>query len=318
MRPISGAVVDQARWMTLLEALEHIQSLEKCDFVAAQVHLKHGIGHRVIPVKWADLEGPDDKPDVSNLRLSQLVLSDPGLAPSGPSLRPLLVFRPAVHATWARTTSEVGEVAASPEEVNSNGARDLAQRKAEEKYEQWMSLVEAIDHIRMSQRCDSIEALHQLKREMHDGMVRIQSEDSVEPKDRPDPEYLQTSQLLLIGTGFAPDNVERIYRSLLVERSAVQELWPLSNQRGKDSRRTDSQPSDQQHQLSRPSASKAQIRNGLREIYDDPRNNYPNVNDAWDLLKAKLPSARKKLVMVILDEPEFSNQRRSPGNQPKV
>ena len=60
--------------MTLLAALEHIQSMEKCDSVAAQVHLKHGIGHRLIPVKWADSEGPNDKPDVSKLQRSQLVL----------------------------------------------------------------------------------------------------------------------------------------------------------------------------------------------------------------------------------------------------
>jgi cell division inhibitor SulA len=37
LRPISG--VDQARWMTLLEALEYIQSVEKLDPVAAQVRL---------------------------------------------------------------------------------------------------------------------------------------------------------------------------------------------------------------------------------------------------------------------------------------
>ena len=103
-----------------------------------------------------------------------------------------------------------------------------------------MSLVEAIEHIRMSQHCNSIEALHQLKREMNDGMVRVQWEDSVKPKDRPDPKYLQTSQLLLIGTGFALDNVQRMYRPLLVERSAVQKLWPLSNHRRKDPSQTNS------------------------------------------------------------------------------
>ena len=44
-----------------------------------------------------------------------------------------------------------------------------------------MSLVEAIEHIRISQRCDSIEALRQLKREVNDGMVQVQWEDSDGP-----------------------------------------------------------------------------------------------------------------------------------------
>jgi hypothetical protein len=299
--------------MTLLEALEHIQSSEKCDSVAAQVDLKHEIGHGVIPVKWADSEGPDDKPDVSKLQRSQLVLSGPGLALSGPSLRPLLVSRPSVHATWPRTTSKV---TASPEEANSNGARDSAQREAEEKYEQWMSLVEAIEHIRMSQHCDSVEALGQLKREMHDGMVRTEWEDSGGPKDRLDSEYFLKSQLLLIGTGFAPDSVEGIYRSLLVERSAVQELWPLSNQRPQHSHQADSRPAPQPRQQQRP-ASKSQIRQVLREIYADPTNDRPNEENAWKILKPMLLNAKRDRVREVLLEDEFASQRRPRGSQRK-
>jgi hypothetical protein len=56
-------VVDP-RWMTLLEALEYIQSVKKCDSVVAQVQLKQGIGQQLIPLKWADSKGPGDKPDV--------------------------------------------------------------------------------------------------------------------------------------------------------------------------------------------------------------------------------------------------------------
>ena len=298
--------------MTLLEALEHIQSSEKCNSVAAQVDLKHRIGQRVIPIKWADLEGPDDKPDVSKLQRSQLVLSGTGLAPGHSSLRPLLVLRHAVHATWPRTTSEV----AAPAEVNSNGSRDTAQRKAEEKYEQWMSLVEAIEHIRMFQHCDSIEALRQLKREMNDGMVQVQWEDSDGPKDRPDPKYLQTSQLLLIGTGLALDNFSKMYRPLLVERSAAQKLWPLSNHRRKDSRQANSRPAHQTRQQRRP-ASKSQIRQVLNEIYADPTNDRPNEEVAWKLLQPMLPNAKRGMVREVLKEDEFASQRRLRGNQPK-
>jgi len=304
---------DAARWMTLLEALEHIESVEKCDRVAAQVRLKRGIGHRVIPVKWADSEGPNDKPNVTELQRSQLVLSGPGLAPSDLSLRPLSIFRPAVHATWSRTTSE----AAGPLEANQNARNVSAEWKVEEKDGQWMSLVEAAEHIQMSQHCGSVEALRQLKREIGDGMVPVQWEDSEGPKDCPDPDYLQRSKLLLVGTGLAPDNVHKIFRSLLVERSATQRLWPLSKHERNDFHTTDSQPAAPQHQLTRP-ASEARIREVLKEIYSDPGNNRPNVNEAWDLLKAKVPNARKNLVMDILKEPEFANQRRGAGNQPKV
>ena len=52
--------------MTLVEALAHIQSVEKCHSVAAQVHLKREIGDGVIPVKWADSKGPKDKPNLAN------------------------------------------------------------------------------------------------------------------------------------------------------------------------------------------------------------------------------------------------------------
>jgi hypothetical protein len=302
--------------MTLLEALEHIHSVEKCDPVAAQEHLKQGIGDRMIPVKWADLKGPNDKPDVTELRHSQLALSGPGLAPGERRLRPLLVLRPAVHAMWPQTATK----AASPPETNSNARSDLAPRNFEKKYQQWMSLVEAIEHIRMSQHCDSVEALRQLKREINGGMVWAQWGDSEGRKDCPDPQHVQASQLLLIGTGFAPDNDDEDYRPLLVERSAVQKLWPLANYLRKDYQRRDSHSADQQHQLS---ASKTQIRKGLRGIYAAPENDRPNQEKARVLLRAVLPNARKKMVYEILREPEFAKQRRLRGqrrlhgNQPK-
>ena len=299
--------------MTLLEALEYIQSVEKCSSVAAQVHLKQGIGDRVIPVKWADLKGPNDKPDVRELRHSQFALSGPGLAPGERRLRPLLVLRPAVHAMWPQTATK----AASPPDANSNASGDLAPRNAEEKYQQWMSLVEAIEYIRMSQHCDSVQALRQLKREIADGTVRVQWGDSDGRKDCPDPQHVQASQLLLIGTGFGPDNEDEDYRPLLVERSAVQKLWPLPNRQPKDYQHTNSHLADQQHQLPRPSASKAQIREALKKIYDAPENNRPNMERARVLLKAMLPNAQKELVYEILREPEFAKQRRSHGNQPK-
>jgi hypothetical protein len=303
---------DRARWMTLVEALEHIQSVEECDSVAAQKLLKHEIGHLAIPVKWADSKPPNDKPDVSKLQRSQLVLSGPGLALSGLSLRPLLVLRSAVRATWPRTTSE----AAAPPEANSSARRNSAQWQAEEKYEQWMSLVEAVEHIRVSQSCNSVEALRQLKDEIGDGMVRVQWEDSEGLKDRPTPEYLHTSQLLLIGPGFAPDSLREEYRQLLVERSAAEKLWPLSNNRRKESSQTGSatQPEMPVH---RP-ASEDDILHAARELYQQP-GKPPNLRLAEERLMAKFPgTSRDGFIRPILQRDEFAGLRLPRGNQRKT
>jgi hypothetical protein len=298
----------QARWMTLIEALTHIQTVENCDRVVAQVHLKRGIGRRVIPAKWADSSGPKDKPDVAKLRRSQLVLSGHGLAPSGLSLRPLLVLRDGVHSIWP--------IATGKGRVESGVRSELAQWEEEEEHEQWMSLVEATDHIQIAQHCDSIEALSQLKRELRDGMVEVKWEDSEGPEDCPDPKSLQASQLLLVGTGLALDKVQEICRPLSVERSAVQKLWGLPGYQRKDLGQTVSKLTGREDQRQRP-PSEAKIREELRKIYADPSNDRPNVNKAYDLLRVSLPNVRRKSVMDILKEPEFASRRRDPGNQPK-
>ena len=132
MPPISDAVGGQARWMTLVEALAHIQSVENCDRIVAQVHLKRGIGRRVIPAKWADASGPRDMPDVTKLRRSQLVLSGSGLAPCDLSLRSLLVLRQAVYGIWPPTTGK----GPAPPDVVSTVRSHLAQWEAEEEHEQ--------------------------------------------------------------------------------------------------------------------------------------------------------------------------------------
>ena len=120
---------EQVLWMPLLEALDHIQSVENSESVVAQVRIKLRIGCQVIPVKWADADGPNDKPNVRKLQRSQLVLSGSGLAPSGLSLRPLLVLRSAVQATWPQTTT----TAAAPSEAHSNASIISIRLAADEK-----------------------------------------------------------------------------------------------------------------------------------------------------------------------------------------
>jgi hypothetical protein len=62
-------------------------------------------------------------------------------------------------------------------------------------------------------------------------------------------------------------------------------------------------------------ASKQQIRQALRQIYDEAGDNPPNVNGAWQLIKARLPNARRNLVREVLREDEFARRRRKPGKK---
>ena len=63
------------------------------------------------------------------------------------------------------------------------------------------------------------------------------------------------------------------------------------------------------------SAGKAKIREGLRKIFDEAGDNPPNMNRAWDLLKLRLPDARRSRVREVLREPEFAVRRRGPGRK---
>jgi hypothetical protein len=67
--------------------------------------------------------------------------------------------------------------------------------------------------------------------------------------------------------------------------------------------------------LDRLPASKAEIREALRRIYDEAGADPPNVNRAWDLAKVKLPHARRRRVGEVLAEDEFARRRRKPGKR---
>jgi len=306
MTNIAQAEREQVLWMPLLEALGQIQSVENSESVVAQVRIKLRIGCQVIPVKWADADGPNDKPNVRKLQRSQLVLSGSGFAPSGGRLRPLLVLSSAVYATWPQTTNK----GSTPPEANSNALSDLTQWGPDEKYLQWMSLVEAVEHIRINQYCDSIEALRQLKREMRDGTIPVQWDDSEGPKDRPNPIYLHESELLLMGTGLAPDNVAKMYRPLLVDRSAVKQLWPLT---AEYSSQTTPSSTDSPQKPPRKAVTPDEIMNAAEDVYRE--HDRPNIPKAELLIRKKLPGAKRDDIRKILELPQFV--RRDPGNQPK-
>jgi hypothetical protein len=283
-----------ARWMTLLEAIECIRTTTASkSVVAAQVHLKRGISRGVIPVKWADSSGSARIDHVSDFARLQLALAAPGLAPHRRpfSLRPLLVLRAALKE-WASASEETTN---RPEDENK-----------------WMSLVEAVEHIRMSQDCDSIEALRQLKGEIADGILSITWAD--EPNILPDRRALSQSSFLLIGMGFAPDESQETFRPVLLDRFSVNRLWSLPSSGYAEAAKNE--PFTPAIKPIRE-LSKSRIREALRTIYDKAGKFGPNVNDAFDAVREIVRNPPRGIVMEILREDEFSRRRRRPGNQPK-
>jgi hypothetical protein len=164
------------RWMTLRDAIAHIQSVEKCDSVAAQVLLKLRVRRRAVPTKWAHPWGLKDTPDPDILSRSQLSLGDIGLAPGYRRLRRLLVLRAAILESFPSVS---GQGNATSIQTNTPLAKIPGFAFAEvwslvpgsATPEEWTSLVKAIEHIRMVPHCDQIEALRQLKNEIKDGML---------------------------------------------------------------------------------------------------------------------------------------------------
>jgi len=308
--------------MTLTEAIAHIQRKATCGLVEAQVELKTEIARGTIPAKWSLTEGSNDAVDLEYLGRSQLVLYGPGLALDSETerCRPLSVLRPAVLATWPQARSN-----AATASERTPGLTNRAQRETAEDYTRWMSLVEAVEHIRMLCRCDSVDALGQLKEEIGDGMVPVKWAGSKAVSGNADTDwsgakppnvrYLKTLPFLLVGVGFAPEKDEDTYqlRPLLIERSAVQKLWPFEDHEilcqnrggGKD------------RPLKRPSYTDDEIRAAVEEVYKAAGKNPPNINVAEPLVREKLPGAGRKAIRQILKEEEFVTLRRKPGNQPK-
>ncbi len=128
----------------------------------------------------------------------------------------MLVRRSAVLDTWQNRKRK----AEPSEEVES--AKRWAPSSKSENDTQWMTLVDAEEHIEILQKCNSFEALQELKEEIGDGIVAVKWAN--DPTDNPDVTILKTSEFILTGPGFAPDGKE--YRPLLANRADVQRLWP--------------------------------------------------------------------------------------------
>jgi hypothetical protein len=227
--------INPDRWLALNEALEHIRLVQNCTPIEAQRQLKVYIADRTIPVKWADSEGANDIPNPTyllgtklkvNLEGSAFVVSDskPGSAYDEflETYRPLLVLREAVLKAWLDGTRIVKHnLQKEPE-----GQKPVAARtENENKQMEWMTLVEAEEHIEVLKSCDSAEALRQLKEEISDGIVSVKwRNDSI---DNPDVTILKTLKFILRGAGIVRYDNE--YRTLLINRADVLRLWPEPN-----------------------------------------------------------------------------------------
>lgn len=296
---------ERAQWMTLVEALAHIRSSEKCSSLSAQVQLKRAIGDGDVPVKWADSHGARDKPNTAQLARSQLVLSGPGLAPFGDSLRSLLFLRSAVLAIWPLT--------GTPKSAQNFKGGPAGRIK--EEHGQWMTLVEAIDHIRMIQDCDSMEALRHLKEEVGDGVLRVGWADSTGSKDCPDVRSLRTSQLLLMGTGITLDEKERRYRQLLIDRCDVQNIWRLLGDASPYPEEADALSVGRKPEKKKREPE--EIEQVARDVYSESPDHPPNMADAEQEIRVRLPGADRDDIREVLRRKEFADLRNPAGNQPK-
>lgn len=227
--------INPDRWLALNEALEHIRRVQNCTPIEAQRHLKAKIGAGIIPVKWADSEGANDIPDTQylqgtklkvNLEGSAFVVSDskPGSAYDEflETYRPLLVLREAVLKAWLDGTRIVKHnLQKEPE-----GQKPVAARtENENKKLEWITLVNAEEHIEVLQKCDSVEALRQLKEEISGGIVAVKW--AYDPTDKPDVTILNTLKFILRGAGIVRYDNE--YRPLLINRADVLRLWSEPN-----------------------------------------------------------------------------------------
>jgi hypothetical protein len=212
----------------------------------------------------------------------------------------LLVLRSAVIAAWQHGKSNTEP----SKEVESAKHRVPRDRNGNDRLE-WITLVDAEEHIEALQKCDSIEALRQLKEEIGDGIVAVKWADG--STDKPDIKILKTSEFILTGPGFAPDAKE--YRPLLVNRANVFRRWPAP-----DAGSTRIAVGGT-HRKPYGTASEVSIREAVRKIYGESHSKPPNVEEAWRLIKKELPNAARSKVREILNEPAFKDLRLRAGNQ---
>jgi hypothetical protein len=111
------------------------------------------------------------------------------------------------------------------------------------------------------------------------------------------------------------------YRPVLIRRDDVERRWPRANGTAETRPPTVSLSHDTEPlppTSARPKYSEAEIRKEIKRIYADASYNRPNLNRLYRIISDKFPGASRSVVRQIAKEPEFTAERRLPGNQPKV
>jgi len=159
--------IENMEWLTLNDALDQIRTTCACSSIEAQRYLKEKIYQGQIFVKWKNYDGSTNKPDPTFIHTSKLILRYPGYAYDrnfGMYFQ-LLVSRPSLDSS-------------TPDREALENISPFRLFKDQLKLEMqsidranWMTLVEAVEHIQNARKCDIPHALMLVKNELSDGVL---------------------------------------------------------------------------------------------------------------------------------------------------
>jgi hypothetical protein len=214
-----------------------------------------------------------------------------------------------------------------------------------------MTLIEAVTHVRAhlaQEGCDEGGALGQLRKALGEGEVSARWAADPPPPLGPlgmyigspplfssdavptDALFWDLALIFLDGDGrvvhqsflFNAENSDSEHaprpRGLFLLRSRKFELWPLPPPAPNVSDQTGSGSSGQTPRPRPQLASKSQILDTARTLYQQAGNNPPNLTKAEQLIASLLPGTPRGKIRPILQQEEFAALRRKAGNQPKA
>jgi hypothetical protein len=225
---------------------------------------------------------------------------------------------------------------------------------ADREHALWVTLREAVEHIEEVEHCSFRAAWDQLRAAIGDQAVMVRWGDvSLELSTIHDGHYIvdddvppnnkwfwKSARAIFVGTGCLLDDpacrakntrLKLIregtlrYRPVLIQREAVERIWPIANETAEPQRPTTDQIGDAEESPSDSDNSHGPFRFAkdekvcqlVREMYADPANVRPNLNEAWDLLKGKLEplGVTRERLHPILKKAEFADQRNKRGQR---
>ena len=210
--------------------------------------------------------------------------------------------------------------------ARQSGADMTYQSRAKRERAQWITLSEAVTHVQAVECSDQAEALDQLRMALADADIPAHwAADPLPPEiysvgdpgpfscDQVPTDAMYWLHVLIFISGDCrvidqPSHYDETQplprpRQLLLLRTRVMELWPLSS-------------TTQPGKLRRRKFNDDEILSAARDVYGKKENDRPNTPDAERLVRQKLGGGKRDNIRRILREPEFADIRRKPGNQP--